>query len=552
MTQKILPLLFVLIAAFFLYTYKLSFIPNGLYVDEAVTGYNAYSILKTGSDEYGKSYPFAFRFFGSYSPPLYTYLSISFIYFLDLNIFSIRISSALLGVLSVGLIYIFLKNLDLIKNKKVIPLICVVLFMITPWNFFYSRIGYEIYLGAFLFFLSTLLIYLGFKKRIFLTLGIIVLSLSTYGAHTEIYLAPLFFIFLLIFFWKDIIKGRRYLIWGVVLGSVIQIPHLLILNTQAFINKNSLFYINDILIHTADLQKILPYPIALLLSFLREFLARFMTYFSPYSLFFSPDSDPQRSLPGLSVFYFWMVVPYLIGFYFLLKKIFTQNGKYIFLLAVLSATAPALTGDPFSTQRALPLLFPLFLICCLGIDYIYQKFNRNIFLVFCVFLFIISLVLLWRSYFVLFSSERAKVWGYGNQQLSNFITSNPSESFLIDQSRLKPLYIILAFYQQIDPKIIQFAADTRVRQDYYNNSSFNDEYQFKNINIKRLNFYEDIYKEVILIGDEFSISKDQAEEHFLTPVLEIKDPVGSIIFRGFKTNPLKKCQATNNYSPYCK
>ncbi len=543
---------FILIIALFLYTYRLDSVPNGLYVDEAVSGYNSYSVLKTGADEYGKAFPIAFRFFGSYSPPLYVYLSTPFIYFLDLNIFSTRILSALMGVISIFLMFIFLRNIELIKDRKIIPVLGAALLAITPWNFFFARIGYEIYLGAFLFFLSSLLIWLGFKKKSFLILGIIVLSLSTYGAHTEIYLSPLFFVLLLIFFRKEIFKDKKYLAWGVILGLIIQIPHVLILNSQAFINKNSLFYFSDILIQADKMDHIIPYPLAFALAFLREFLARLLIYFSPNSLFFISDSDPQRSLPGLSVFYFWIVVPYLTGFYVLFKKILNQSGKYILILVLSAAVPPALTGDPFSTQRALPLLFPLFIVISIGLDTLYQKINKRIFIGVFILLFLISLVLLWRSYFVLLPSERAKTWGYGTKQLAEWIIAHPEINFIIDQNRSKPLYIELAFFGKVDPKIIQSSVDPKIEKDYYNNSLFFDEYNFGNINIKRLIFEDDIYKEAILVGDEYSISEDQAKEHFLTPTLEIKDPVGNIIFKGYKTNPGLKCQVTQNYSPYCK
>ena len=47
-------LLIILIFAFGLFTYRLETNPPGLYADEASTGYNIYSIVKTGKDEYGK------------------------------------------------------------------------------------------------------------------------------------------------------------------------------------------------------------------------------------------------------------------------------------------------------------------------------------------------------------------------------------------------------------------------------------------------------------------------------------------------------------------
>ncbi len=47
----------ILILAFILRFYKLGTIPKGLDWDENSNAYNAYSILKTGRDEYGKFFP---------------------------------------------------------------------------------------------------------------------------------------------------------------------------------------------------------------------------------------------------------------------------------------------------------------------------------------------------------------------------------------------------------------------------------------------------------------------------------------------------------------
>ena len=69
----------IIILAVFLRFYYIEKIPNGLYSDEASYGYNAFSILETGKDEYGNFMPLAFRSFGDYKAPLYIYFLIPFI-----------------------------------------------------------------------------------------------------------------------------------------------------------------------------------------------------------------------------------------------------------------------------------------------------------------------------------------------------------------------------------------------------------------------------------------------------------------------------------------
>ena len=45
---------------------KFPAVPGGLNRDEAALGYNAFSLLETGKDEWGKQWPIVFRSFGDY------------------------------------------------------------------------------------------------------------------------------------------------------------------------------------------------------------------------------------------------------------------------------------------------------------------------------------------------------------------------------------------------------------------------------------------------------------------------------------------------------
>src|SRR3989338_6064840 len=92
-----LVLVLIIIDAVFLYFYKLDKLPNSLSDDEAAVGYNAYSILLTGKDEFGKAFTLAFRFFGAYTPPLYVYLVIPFIKLFGVSAAAVRIPSGATG-----------------------------------------------------------------------------------------------------------------------------------------------------------------------------------------------------------------------------------------------------------------------------------------------------------------------------------------------------------------------------------------------------------------------------------------------------------------------
>jgi hypothetical protein len=61
--------------------FKLGEVPAGLYSDEANIGYNAYSVLVTGKDEFGKFFPTVFRSFSDFKTPVYIYLTTPIIQF---------------------------------------------------------------------------------------------------------------------------------------------------------------------------------------------------------------------------------------------------------------------------------------------------------------------------------------------------------------------------------------------------------------------------------------------------------------------------------------
>lgn len=528
--KEIVLLLLIVFAAAFLRFYKLGQVPNGLYVDEAVTGYNAYSILETGKDESGKTFPLAFRFFGSYSPPLYTYLTAVSLKLFGLNILSVRFFSAVFGVLGVFLIYFFFKGR--------VGLIAAFLMAVSPWAIFFSRAGYEINLGFVIFSLGVLFLWVGLTKPKFLLYAYPILSLATYGAHSERYLVPILILAFLIVF-------KKYSRWGLIAALLIQIPNLYLLTTPAFLTKGGLFY-RELLALQSEKIVFLPQFIAYPLTFFREFLARYLTYFSPRTLFFLEDPDLQRSAPELAPFYFWLVIPYLVGLYQLFVARKKLLGKFLLFLLIIFPLPLALTKDPFSSQRGLHFLLPLSLVMAVGLDYLFLKF-RN-FATWGFFIFnILSLIFLWRSYFILLPYERARIWGYGFSQLTEEIQERPNEKFVIDQSRIKPAYIELAFFLKYPPAELHQAVDPKIRENYYSEINFESFYRFANLETRNIDWEKDIFQEQILVGDELAISPQQAKEHFLTRVFEIRDPVGYIVFRGFKTNPKLKWAATKNY-----
>ncbi len=77
----------VLVTSFILRFYRVTEDPPSLNWDEVSIGYNAYSILKTGKDEWNQPFPVHFKSYGEYKLPVQIYASIPGIYFFGIMCF---------------------------------------------------------------------------------------------------------------------------------------------------------------------------------------------------------------------------------------------------------------------------------------------------------------------------------------------------------------------------------------------------------------------------------------------------------------------------------
>src|SRR5882672_5344130 len=84
-SKTVLSLLFILLLAAVLRLWQLGSVPPSPDWDEAALGYNAYSIMQTGKDEYGKFMPIVLQSFDDYKPALYMYFIMPFIPIFDVS-----------------------------------------------------------------------------------------------------------------------------------------------------------------------------------------------------------------------------------------------------------------------------------------------------------------------------------------------------------------------------------------------------------------------------------------------------------------------------------
>ena len=508
--------------------WQLDKFPNGFTGDEAQQGYSAYSILKTGKDEWGKIFPLFPRGFGDYKPPLYTYLTIPSIALFGLNPFAVRFPAALIGILSVVVIYFLTK--ELFKAEK-IALWSTLLLTINPWHIQLSRTAWEGGIGILTFSLG-LLFYLksGMKNLI---LAAIFWGLTLYSYHSWRVFVILFIAALVLWQWKKLVILKNWIPAAILL--LLTLPILFNLNSvlvrssdvgifseqklSGYFAEKAGSQINPVIDRTLD-NKIL---------FIGDkFLSNYLSYFSPTFYFTGERSDgTYLNFPYFPLGYsiellFWITSIYLM----VTKKI---ENKLILLIWFLLAVIPASLANGSANANRAPTLLPLTIIfSALGVNFLIEKFKRVKYYLLPILLF--SFLIFLHFYFVTLSQKPPDNLRYGYDQVFRKVLEiSPKYNQIVFSKVFTEPQIFVAFYSQMDPGEFQKASTDWLRYEKSNKlyvdqlESWNlEKYYFENINWNK----KDSLRENALI-----ISSPEDFPADVSSILDIKDPKGKLLYR---------------------
>lgn len=372
-------------------------LPKGLNRDEAALGYTAYSLLKTGKDEWGKSWPISILSFGDQKLPGYVYTLIPFIKFLGLTNQAIRLPSLLSGltiIISMGILSLLLaKSFKWSTQKQLIFSTLTMLFLaISPWEMHFSRVAYEAHL-ALSYFLVGLVGYLlaieAVKKTkyqgwlILLTTTAWSVCLLTYHSY-QLFL-PMFALGLLIIDWRKLKKLPPLTMLSMVVVGSITLWLLWaggIFQANLVKNRGITPLSSDHLLSQATgYRSALPLPgIVNKLLFNKATegsVVLAQNYLSSFSLgfLFAHGSNHGDHNPGninnLNLF----IAPLLILGFLGLKEFKSHHQiKRLFLWFVLALVPSALTNSPLHEVRELAIFPLLELIAAFGFTWGLFKF----------------------------------------------------------------------------------------------------------------------------------------------------------------------------------
>lgn len=205
-------------------------IPAGLNPDEASIGYDAYAVLEYGIDRHGYRNPVHFISWGSGQNALYAYFSMPFIKAMGLNIVSIRLVQALLGVVSLFVMYAIGRRLA----DGRFALFALFVLTISPWHVMMSRWALESNLLPAMLLLSFALLLRGLEHPRYIIPAFFLLSLSIYAYGTAYVFVPFFSLGVLLMAVKCRLVDFRYYGIGLVVMVVTAIPIGLVVAINLF------------------------------------------------------------------------------------------------------------------------------------------------------------------------------------------------------------------------------------------------------------------------------------------------------------------------------
>ncbi len=461
MNRHVLILSFVVAIGLFLRVYKLSTNPPGFTPDEAAFGYNAYSILQTGMDEWGTPWyrlPYKnLRSFGDYKMPLYVFLSLPSIKLFGLNEFATRLPNALIGTLAIVSVYLLSKKL----TSDNTALITAALTAISPWSIGLSRGAFEANLVTFFLPLG---IYL-FLINSFIWSGV-VFAINLYSYHSARLITPILLLFLAFAHIKKPFLGFTKFI---IVLAVLSLPAVLsyfgagvhrVSDVSILSPTDKWQYVSDMRFMSRNAG--LPDAVSRFFSnkavyVFRLFTQNYLTYFSPQFLFTTgPAEGTYGLLPGTGLLYL-IELPFLLFFCIsTIKKPNSSNILILTMLLVAPLPAALAKGPGYAANRAASMIPFLTIAAASGISLIKKKYLPVISL-----LYFISCVFFLQEYFYTSSYRIGQSMLFGrNQAFTRFIDIADRFSEVQISTGLSEPHIYLAFFQKIPPKDYQAASNT--------------------------------------------------------------------------------------------
>ncbi len=454
-------------------------LPNGLHWDEQDTGYQAYSLLKTGKDYFGNKLPLFPHSLAEYRTPILIYSMVPVVKVFGLSALSVRslpVLFGILGIITFGLLMYFSSKNVLLTTLSLLSI------SISIWHIQYSRQAVESIVMS-LYFLLGLTCF--FRKKYIISA--LMFGLSMWAYSTAKLFVPVF-VFILI-----ITNYQRFKTLNIktilISGFVICLFAYLVIVDGIFGKSGQRF--RELSIFTDPIT-------AAEVNVLRQtqqrasgatgvglsprlidkiiynkatfwwntFIKNYASAFSTEFLFIKGDHELRHSpsRENIGMLYLVEIIPLGIGIYLAFK-----NKTYWLIFWFLFGAIPGAltrTDNPHAARLFIMLPALLYLIS-MGMHKIFQN-SKFIFQVY-ILLLGVSAIFTFSYYFSIYRWESAQPFQYGFDQAIKIATENQNKyDRIIIDGKQDTLLMAYLFNTKFDPNLFQQMQPTPVVQPYSN------------------------------------------------------------------------------------
>ena len=514
--------------------YQLGSLP-ALNADEAAIGYNAYSLIHTGLDEHGNSWPIHFQSFNDYKPGLTIYLVMPFVKFFGLNVWSVRVMPAFLGALTVFSIYYLV--IAIWPNRTKLALYSSLLLAISPWHIHFSRGAWEVNIATFLITSGLVLFYKSLKESKYFAISAILFVLSMYTYHAARIVVPLLGVCLALLYRKHLFLKKNFRLLGgaILLFVILLIPLGLDFigagtaragGVSIFSDRGPIDRINEKRGEHEDISsfqaKVLHNkPVEYLFSFSENYFEHFWGEF----LFLSSDDIQRNKVPEFGLLYLIQAPLLIFSFVHLSRNSKDWGGILSWLL--IAPIAASLTFQSPHALRAQSMIIPLTIISAYGLASIKKLKIKPVVLSFQIFI-LVFLVWDFSRYLHQYYSHMSKTYSYSSQysveEMVEYINSRKNEfQKIYITDRYDQPYILYLFYSTYPPEKFQSNHQLTGRDKF----GFSTVREFDNLVFDQIDW--DALRDkrnILVIGSDKEINEAEANV-----VKKIKFPSGDIAFK---------------------
>lgn len=457
--------------------WQLGTIPPSLDWDEAALGYNAYSILKTGRDEYGTWFPRVLRSFDDYKPPIYAYLAIPPIALFGLEPWVVRLPSAVMGIFAVVGVYVLVKKLieysgfsHTSEFLQMLPGISSMLLAISPWHIQFSRIAFEANIGVTINIWAVISFLYGLTSSRWLAVSAFLFGLGLYAYHSERIFVPLLVLLLAVVFRNDLRRHKKQVFLAVLVGMITVAPLIPVFTSQTTLMRlrgtSSLADQTGLLARSVtkleyDRERGNPWGILFdnrRIVWAKTLIEGYLSHYSLRWLFLTGD-NARHHAPDIGLLYLWEL-PFLIGGLYIVGRKGGKMGKILLGWFLIAPVAAAPTTELPHAIRTLVFLPTFQIFTAVGIiaalsNNIHNKYQKlsaygTGALIILFLIFNISYYL--HLYFGHTNHEYSKFWQYGFKEAVAYASAHKNEyRNIVVSTKLEQPHMFFLFYLKYDP-----------------------------------------------------------------------------------------------------